>query len=454
MPTILLTTNTDPGLPAISFDGHKIAVAVNGSVQILGADTNERGILLIDTTSGTYQHTEGSVHLPTNPSLSSDGATVLFQSADLFLASGALLTTPLSKALYATHIGDTQPGVANGFGDHYISIDSILAGAVLSGNGRFAALYGIEIANGILPAIFKIDLLNHTYATVFDFPYEAGTSYLGSSPALSNDGRFVAFAANQRGRLDDPVRLDVYERDTSTGALVTLNTEPDGRVPARTAFDPTGISSDGRYVAFHGYGLTAKGELDYGAGHVYVKDTRTGALIDAATSASGTPVTHPELIGLSDNGRYVAFTTFDGIGPAPHDYSKSYVYVKDLQTGGIAAFAVDDWITHAALSGDGQTLAAVTQNGTQYEVVTANLSAFMTVSSNDDIAGTANGDTLIGYLGDDRYIVNHSKDVVVEYAEGGTDTVVASVDYALPDNVENLAAAGTTALALGGNALA
>jgi VCBS repeat-containing protein len=46
--------------------------------------------------------------------------------------------------------------------------------------------------------------------------------------------------------------------------------------------------------------------------------------------------------------------------------------------------------------------------------------------------------TLAGLGSDDLYYVNNTADVVIEAADGGADTVVASVDYTLPANVEGL----------------
>ena len=40
--------------------------------------------------------------------------------------------------------------------------------------------------------------------------------------------------------------------------------------------------------------------------------------------------------------------------------------------------------------------------------------------------------------GDDLYYVNNTDDVVTEAANGGNDTVVATVSYTLPANVETL----------------
>jgi len=52
--------------------------------------------------------------------------------------------------------------------------------------------------------------------------------------------------------------------------------------------------------------------------------------------------------------------------------------------------------------------------------------------------GGAGADTLIGGKGNDTYIVDNAGDVVIELANEGTDTVKASIDYTLGDNLENL----------------
>jgi len=54
------------------------------------------------------------------------------------------------------------------------------------------------------------------------------------------------------------------------------------------------------------------------------------------------------------------------------------------------------------------------------------------------IYGGAGTDNLAGGVGDDTYIINGSLDIVSELANAGVDTIVSSVSYALPGNVEVL----------------
>jgi Ca2+-binding RTX toxin-like protein len=73
---------------------------------------------------------------------------------------------------------------------------------------------------------------------------------------------------------------------------------------------------------------------------------------------------------------------------------------------------------------------------------------------NDVLNGGTGVDTMSGGLGDDIYFVDDTRDVVKESASQGTDTVLSSVGYTLPDNVENLSLFGSTyALRATGNGL-
>lgn len=75
-------------------------------------------------------------------------------------------------------------------------------------------------------------------------------------------------------------------------------------------------------------------------------------------------------------------------------------------------------------------------------------------SGADKLVGTIGADKMSGLAGNDVYTVNHAGDVVVEANGQGTDTVLSSVSYALPNYVENLTLTGSGNINGTGNSLA
>lgn len=72
---------------------------------------------------------------------------------------------------------------------------------------------------------------------------------------------------------------------------------------------------------------------------------------------------------------------------------------------------------------------------------------------NDTLDGGVGNDTLTGGAGDDSYLVDSASDSVVENTNEGADTVLSSVTYTLPTNVENLTLTGFSVVDGTGNAL-
>ncbi|QRM29994.1 calcium-binding protein [Microvirga sp. VF16] len=76
------------------------------------------------------------------------------------------------------------------------------------------------------------------------------------------------------------------------------------------------------------------------------------------------------------------------------------------------------------------------------------------LGGNDTLDGRKGRDRMTGGTGNDTYIVDNSRDQVIERARGGTDLVKASVHWILGSQVENLTLTGRVALKGTGNALA
>jgi len=70
-------------------------------------------------------------------------------------------------------------------------------------------------------------------------------------------------------------------------------------------------------------------------------------------------------------------------------------------------------------------------------------------SGNDYLNGGTGSDRMYGGTGNDRFVVDSTGDVVVEYANQGSDRVYSSINYTLGNNLENLTLTGTASSGYG-----
>jgi Tol biopolymer transport system component/urease beta subunit len=201
----------------------------------------------------------------------------------------------------------------------------------------------------------------------------AGAKANGSSdnPAISADGRFVAFrsVASNLDPADGDATGDVFVRDeqANTTRLVSRASGADGAKGNGNSSDAT-ISADGRFVAFE------SGASNLGAGgtaglDTYVRDLQanTTTLVDRANGADGAPANSISLdAAISANGRFVAFSSLAS-NLSPDDGAEiEDVFVRDLQTNtttlvsrasGAGGAAGDSNSQAVAISADGRFVA-------------------------------------------------------------------------------------------------
>jgi Tol biopolymer transport system component len=173
-----------------------------------------------------------------------------------------------------------------------------------------------------------------------------------STPAISDSGRYVAFVseASNIAFADDNGSADVFLHDRTTGGtgLVTRGGDgPSGYAPTCLAFQQSepvcgdepsrpeapAISDDGRYVAFTSCARNRDGVVA-APSNIYVFDQNTSRTTLISRSTAGAPGNAPSLsVAISGNGRVVTFWSYaDNLVPGDTNGSPD-VFSRDLVTG-------------------------------------------------------------------------------------------------------------------------
>ena len=161
----------------------------------------------------------------------------------------------------------------------------------------------------------------------------AETPLRATGPALevTPDGRYAVFPAQASGR---PVVL--VRKDLVTGELVVASTMPGtGSTPVEVGvFRDTGdvaVSDDGRYVAFSSAARPASPATSWSTGLAYRKDLLTGELDPLGT---GQTSAWEHQLGLDATGRYAFLATAAPLR-AEDDNRRTDHYRRDLGTGAL-----------------------------------------------------------------------------------------------------------------------
>ena len=117
-----------------------------------------------------------------------------------------------------------------------------------------------------------------------------GTQSNGASvpTAISADGRYVAFtsAASTLVAADTNGVEDVFVHDRQTGLTTRVSVASDGSQANGSNWSPA-LSADGRYVAFYSLASNLIQGDTNGAGDVYVHDRQTGETTRVSVSSNG-----------------------------------------------------------------------------------------------------------------------------------------------------------------------
>ncbi|MFM8332725.1 MAG: beta strand repeat-containing protein [Candidatus Methylumidiphilus sp.] len=244
------------------------------------------------------------------------------------------------------------------------------SGAALSADGRYVALWSnsSDLVDGDDNGCGDIFLKDMQTGAIQRISTDAGGAEANDKSdyraALAGDGRYVAFASSASNLVpgDSNAADDIFLKDTQTGAIQRVSTGTDNAETNADSGSPA-VSVDGRYVAFASSASNLVPEDSNAAADIFLKDTQTGALQRVSTgtgnaqanAGSGFPA-------ISADGRYVVFSS-SASNLVPGDTNNvDDIFLKDMQTGAIRRISVnafggqrdDGWrITSPALSADG-----------------------------------------------------------------------------------------------------
>lgn len=158
-----------------------------------------------------------------------------------------------------------------------------------------------------------------------------------NSSDISSDGRFVAFTSAAKNLVSGDTNNvpDVFVHDRNTKKTTRISVSNAGVQGNSASINPA-ISPDGRYVAFEsGANNLVPGDTNGGLFDLFMYDRVIGKIERISVSSSGAQGNHNSTGGaaVSENGRYVAFTSWATNLVAGDTNGYSDIFVRDRVLG-------------------------------------------------------------------------------------------------------------------------
>jgi Tol biopolymer transport system component len=160
-------------------------------------------------------------------------------------------------------------------------------------------------------------------------------SFSANNPAISADGRYVAFESLAGTLVSDDTNdahdIFVYDRQTSQTTRVSVDSSG---AQADNSSTSAAISADGRYVAFQSSATNLVAQDTNSASDIFIRDRQTGQTTRVSVaSAGGEAHGASNDPAISADGRYVAFVSDAADLVASDTGGLRDVFLHDRQTG-------------------------------------------------------------------------------------------------------------------------
>lgn len=311
--------NNESQQPAISADGRYVAFISSATNLVVGDDNGRQDAFVHDRQTGTTSRVSVSSAgtqangYSQNPTISADGRHIAFWS------SASNLVGDDTNARPDVFVHDREQGTTS-----RVSVSSEGAQAdeggfepSVSADGRYVAfssharnLVGNETDYDF--DIFVRDLVTNV-TTRITSPGDAQQTNGGSRvPAISGDGRYVAFISDDSGLVagDTNEQGDVFVHDRLNGTFSRVNVANDGAQANSYPLGGPSITADGRFVAFSSAASNLVGDDTNSVPDVFVRDLTspsTSLVSESSTGEQGDGSS--DAPAISADGRHIAFSS-------------------------------------------------------------------------------------------------------------------------------------------------
>ena len=184
------------------------------------------------------------------------------------------------------------------------------------------------------PDVFLYDVQTGETALISKAPDGSPGNGGSYDPGISGNGRYViyrSFAANLAPGDADP-NSDIFVFDLDTGITELVSVASDGTKSNGACLYPA-ISGDGRFVAFYSTASNLVTGDTNGYADIFVRDRQLGITTRASVSSDGTEADYPshQVVVSSDGGLVVYFSGASNLVPDDTN-TEMDVFVHDLQT--------------------------------------------------------------------------------------------------------------------------
>jgi hypothetical protein len=272
-----------------------------------------------------------------NSSISAYGRFVVFYSEASNLVSGDT-NGEWDVFVRDRQTGETERVSVSSTGEEG---DAVSQQAAISADGRYIAFesYATNLVNGDTNGARDIFVHDRQAGTTERISVsstgEQANSY-SSKPAISADGRFVAFDSNATNLVEGDTNgtLDVFVFDRQTGVTERVSVNSSSEQGDDSSNSPA-ISGNGRYVAFRSDATNMISNDTNFFPDVFVHDRQTGVTERVSVSSTGEEGDHFSYgVSISADGRYVAFGSSSTNLVIPEDVNEylADIFVHDRQT--------------------------------------------------------------------------------------------------------------------------